>query len=48
MDNEMHKNNGKATVRNPKKKHLNTALMARSKKKRASLENIAQARAKLY
>jgi hypothetical protein len=48
VDNEMHKDNGKTTVRNPKKKHLNTALMARSKAKRASLESIATVRAKLY
>ncbi|MGB9236842.1 MAG: hypothetical protein WCC04_20730 [Terriglobales bacterium] len=48
VDNEMHKNYGKTTVRNPKKEHLNTALMKRSEAKRASLDSIAQARAKLY
>jgi len=48
VDNEMHKSHGKATVRDPKKKHLNAALMERSKAKRANLESIAQARAKLY
>ena len=48
VDGEMNKKNGKTTVRNPKKKQLNTALLERSKTKRASLESIAEARAKLY
>jgi hypothetical protein len=48
VDNEMHKEYGKTTVRNSKSKHLNTALMATNKKKRATLDSIAQARAKLY
>ncbi len=48
VDNEMRKTHGKATVRDPKKKHLNAPLMARSKAKRASMESIAQTRAKLY
>ena len=48
VDNEMRKSTGKTTGRDPKKKHLNTALMKHNKAKRASLESIAKARAKLY
>jgi hypothetical protein len=48
VDNEMHKSYGKTTVRSTKGKHLNKSLMQRSKLKRASMEKIAHARAKLY
>jgi hypothetical protein len=47
VDDSMNKKSGKTTVRSPKGK-LNTALMARSKAKRASLASIAEVRAKLY
>ncbi|MGA2021275.1 MAG: hypothetical protein ABSH02_11850 [Candidatus Sulfotelmatobacter sp.] len=48
VDNEMCKRNGKATVRGPKAKRLNKELMDRRGTKRANMESIAQARAKLY
>jgi hypothetical protein len=48
VDNEVRKNTGKTTVRNPKKKYRNAALMKRNKAKRASLESIARARGKLF
>jgi hypothetical protein len=48
VDGVMHKKHAKTTVRDPKNKHLNTALMERSKKKRASMERVATAQGKLY
>lgn len=48
VDNEMCKTYGKATVRTPKGKRLTKALTDRRRTKRASLESIAKARAKLY
>jgi hypothetical protein len=47
MDNEMRKHTGKATVRTPKQAS-NLALLKRCKAKRATMDSIAQARAKLY
>jgi hypothetical protein len=48
VDNVMHTTHGKTRVRIPEKGHLNERLMERGKAKRASLEKIAEGRAKLY
>jgi hypothetical protein len=48
VDSEMHKKYGKSTVRVPKGKGLSAALIKRHTMKRASLERIAEARARMY
>jgi hypothetical protein len=48
IDAEMHKNFGKATVRDPKNKIMNAPLMECARAKRANLDRISVARAKLY
>jgi hypothetical protein len=48
LDSQMHKQYGKATVRISKGKPLSAAVVKRHTAKRASLERIAEARARLY
>lgn len=48
IDGVMHKENGKTTVSNQKRKPLEVGLVKRHKDKRANLESIATARARLY
>lgn len=48
VDGEMHKEYGKATVRNKKSEPLSAVLLKRHKEKRANLERFAAAKAKLY
>lgn len=47
VDNEMHKSYGKTSVRTPKQPS-NLALLKRCKAKRATMDSISRARAKLY
>jgi hypothetical protein len=48
VDNQMHKDQAKESVRSTKSKHLNKAVADRRRTKRASMESIAVARGKMY
>jgi len=48
VDNEMSKRTEKTTGRHPKRKRQNKDVLQRNKARRENLENIAEARAKLY